>query len=119
MSRRLAAVFVSFILLLLIFDSPAQAEFITWGYDWTRSPVTVAADRGGTGGITLTVQPAAQASGTSNIVAADIGTFSSASSTKPDPFTNQAYKLILASTHQSEPLSGTVSLFRLFTGSIT
>jgi hypothetical protein len=119
MSRRLAAVLASFILLLLIFDSPARAEFITWGYDWTRSPVTIAADKGGTGGITLTVQPAAQASGTSDIVATNIGTFSSASSTKPDHFTNQAYKLMLAITDQSNHLSGNISFSGLFNGTLS
>ncbi|MFL5242192.1 MAG: hypothetical protein ACJ8FY_08795 [Gemmataceae bacterium] len=115
---RLATVFAS-LFFIPFFTSPAQAEFIKWGYDWTRSPITVSADKGGTGGITLTVQPMAQASGTSDIVAVNLGTFSSAASAAPDRFTNQAYKLMLAITDLSNQLSGSVSFSGVFNGTVS
>jgi hypothetical protein len=92
----------------------ARADFINWGYNWTHTPAVVAADTGGTGGITLTNHQGGTGSGNSDVVASEITTFSSASVNAPDHFTNKNYSLIVDLTDSASNKSGMLT----FTGSL-
>src|ERR1700730_10326882 len=71
------------------------SDFVPWTYNFGRSPVAVAANSPGTGGLSLTDESTHQADGTSDIVATNIRPFSSAPRGTPDKFTNAAYTLTL------------------------
>jgi hypothetical protein len=115
MHSRLVSPIPTALALLLLAGSLAHADFAGWSYNWTHSPGVVAADGGGTGGITLTNQQGTVVSFQSDIVAAQLTTFSSASASAPDRFTNRNYSLTLAITdlasHQSSliPFNGVLN----------
>jgi hypothetical protein len=100
--------------LILVAGSFARADFVNWSYNWTHSPVVVAADTGGTGGVTLTNHQGGTGSGNSDIVATQITTFSSASVNTPDRFTNKNYSLMLDLTDLASHQSGMLT----FTGTL-
>ncbi len=99
---------------LVVVEVDARADFINWGFNWTHTPVVVAADTGGTGGITLTNHQGGTGSGNSDVVATQITTFSSASVNTPDHFTNTNYSLILDLSDSASHKSGMLT----FTGSL-
>jgi hypothetical protein len=115
MRFRFVLPFPSALVLLLLAGSLTRADFVNWSYNWTHSPIVVAADTGGTGGVTLTNHQGGAGSGNSDIVATQITTFSSASVNTPDRFTGKNYSLLLDLTdlasHQSSMLtfSGTLN----------
>jgi hypothetical protein len=110
-----------FLLVLpLLLAPPARAEQITWGYNWSESPRSVAAVGAGAGGINFTTAVNNNpVTGSSDVVAANMTTFSAATTAAPDRFTGQTYNLKLIITDLA---SGKTGLFtftgRLF-GSLT
>jgi hypothetical protein len=68
---------------VLAAGTQARAGLITWGYNWDRSPVSVAA---GSGGVSFTNEPPNTATGNSDIVATNLQVFSSATVGNPDKF---------------------------------
>ncbi|MFL5244734.1 MAG: hypothetical protein ACJ8FY_21740 [Gemmataceae bacterium] len=95
MKRTSATFFAAALLATLFAQSNACASFVPWTYNWARSPIAITADSPGTGGLTLTDQPLGHAVGSSDIVATNIRTFSSAPRTNPDTFTAKPYTLSL------------------------
>lgn len=81
--------------LLLSSPSAARADIIPWMYNWSRSPNEILADAPGTGKIALTDESLKGAVGDSDIVATNMRTFSTATPTNPDKFTDKAYALNL------------------------
>ena len=79
---------------VLAAGTQARAGLITWGYNWDRSPVSVAA---GSGGVSFTNEPPNTATGNSDIVATNLQVFSSALDGTPDKFgpTNGHYALTI------------------------
>src|SRR5262249_7599507 len=79
----------------------------TWTYDWSQSDTVVGAVGAGTGGIHFT-PPAADstATGTSDIIAANLTTSSTPSAAAPDPFNGQGYTLRLRLTDGPSQQSG-------------
>jgi hypothetical protein len=94
----------------------APAAEVHWSYNWTPSTLALPADAPGTGGLSLTNEPANNASGNSDIVATNLRTFSSAPSTAPDHFTNASYSLTLSVTDTDTKTSGTLHFGGLFNG---
>lgn len=106
-------------LLLLLFTRVAVlADFIEWSYAWSRSPLVVAADGEGTGGISLATATDGQAVGNSEIVALNLTTFSSAAGTI-DLFTAKAYRLTLELTDQQSGATGALTFQGQFNGTLT
>jgi hypothetical protein len=77
----------------LLSPTLARADFVSWQYNWTPSVLSLAA---GTGGMTLTNEPANHADGSSDVVATNLRVFSSAARSHPDRFTHAGYSLSLA-----------------------
>lgn len=81
--------------LFAVAPSVTRADLIPWTYNWSRSPSEVYADAPGTGHIALTDEARHTAVGNSDIVATNMKTYSTATSTAPDLFTNKPYTLSL------------------------
>jgi hypothetical protein len=92
---------------------------VNWSYNWTHSPIVIAADTGGTGGVTLTNHQGGTGSGNSDIVATQITTFSSASVNTPDHFTGKNYSLILDLTDLSSHQSGMLTFNGTLNGTLS
>lgn len=119
MKRSFAALMGTSLALLLLAGSPAWAGFVGWDYAWTPSSLVVAADSGGTGGISMTLQAQAHADGTSDIIATNLRTFSSAPRTIPDTVAKGTYNLMLSLTDTASGQSGTATFTGYFSGSFS
>jgi hypothetical protein len=114
-----SALFVASLTVLMLTGTTVRADFIPWTYSWTRNPVAVPADGGGTGGIGMTNQPVNHAVNSSDIVATSLWTFSSASTSTPDTFTNQAFSLTLALTDDNSHQSTNLTFNGVFNGMLS
>jgi hypothetical protein len=103
----------------LLWASPAHASFVDWSYNWGRSPIAVSANAPGTGGISLTDETGQDASGSSDVVATNLRTFSSATRAKPDTFTNKTYTLTLSLKDDASGKSATLTFGGVFNGTLT
>ena len=119
MKRSFAALMGTSLALLLLAGSPAWAGFVGWDYAWTPSSLVVAADSGGTGGISMTLQAQAHADGTSDIIATNLRTFSSAPRTIPDSVAQGNYNLTLSLTDTASGQQGSVSFTGYFKGTFS
>jgi hypothetical protein len=99
--------------------SPAKADFVPWTYNWGRSPVAVQADGAGTGGLSLTDETTLHADGSSDIVATNIRSFSSALRSAPDHFTNKAYSLSFFLKDDLSGKSATLTFGGVFNGTLS
>ncbi len=85
------------ILCVLVLAPGARADLIPWEYSWSRSPIDIQADAGGSGTsyIHLSEQGWNQVTGTNRVVATNLTTFSQAPVGDPDTFTNAGYTLTI------------------------
>jgi hypothetical protein len=104
---------------LLATANPAQADLIPWMYNWTSNPKLVSADAPGTGYITLTDETDRMAVGDSDIVATNLQSFSTATPSAPDFFTNKNYSLTLQLFDLVSGESGTVTFTGVLNGRLT
>jgi hypothetical protein len=104
---------------LLLASGGARADLVPWSYNWTPSAPTILADSPGTGKILLSNQPAAAAVNSSDIVATNIRTASSATWAAPDHFTNAPYGLALTLTDKASGASGNLTFTGVFNGDLT
>src|SRR5262245_39543861 len=111
--RRL--VFLGPLALVWLLPASAQAEFIPWKYNWSRSPATINADAPGTGFITLTDEKVTTAAGDTDVVATNLKIFSTAPPGTPDVFTAKAYALTVSILDQESGMTGTLT----FTGELS
>lgn len=119
MKRSFATLLGTSLGLLLLASAPAQASFVGWDYAWNPGSLVVAADGGGTGGISMTLQAQAHADGTSDIIATNLRTFSSAPRTTPDTVAKGTYNLSLTLTDTASGQSGTVTFSGFFNGTFS
>jgi PEP-CTERM motif len=119
MKRSSLTVIGSVLALTLMSGTQVRADFISWSYDWHRNPIAVSADPGGTGGISLTNEPLNHAVGNSDVVATNLRTFSDATPSHPDTFTNKMYSLILTLTDTASHKSGKLIFTGEFNGTLT
>jgi hypothetical protein len=82
-------------LVLFVLASTAQADHISWSYDWSPASLVVPANPGGTGGVTMTNLPLRHAVDNQTIVVTHMTTFSSATDAHPDRYTHRHYSLKL------------------------
>ncbi|MFQ3593971.1 MAG: PEP-CTERM sorting domain-containing protein [Gemmataceae bacterium] len=104
---------------LLIGSGSARADLIPWMYNWTSSPDQVMADAPGTGYISLTDEPNRLAVGSSDIVATNLRTFSTATTANPDRFTNKPYSLGLMLYDLESGQSTVVTFAGVLNGQLT
>jgi hypothetical protein len=106
---------------LLLAGASVRADMIPWTYSWQRDPVSIAADGGGTGGVSLTSEALPKnAAGNSDIVATNLRAFSSATADMPDKFqTNGAYVLSLTLTDSTSGNSGTLTFAGKLSGTFS
>ena len=104
---------------LLIPIQSARADFIPWMYNWSRSPSEIHADAPGTGYITLTDESLKTAVGSSDIVATNLRTFSTATLANPDVFTAKGYTLGLFLLDVASNQSATVTFTGQLDGTLT
>ncbi|HEV3238010.1 MAG TPA: hypothetical protein VGZ25_13555 [Gemmataceae bacterium] len=119
MKRMSAPLFVAALGLTLFAQSKAHASFVPWTYNWGRSPIAVQADSPGTGGLSLTDETTLHAVGTSDIVATNIRSFSSAPRTAPDHFTAKPYTLSLFLKDDASGQSTTLTFSGTFSGALS
>ena len=105
--------------LLLLTNSSARADLLSWGYNWTPSASQVSANAGGSGYISLTDTPSMAASGASNTVVTNLHTFSTASATSPDTFNNANVSFTLQLKDLASGATGSLTFSGAFTGTIT
>jgi hypothetical protein len=108
------------VLALLLAGGAARADFISWSYNWSRSPGVIASDNHpATGYITLTDESLKNAVGDSNIVATNLRTYSTATAADPDRFTAKVYTLTLFLLDQDSGRSTTLRFTGQFDGTLT
>ncbi len=104
---------------MVLSSGSARADLIPWMYNWSSAPKMVTADAPGTGYISLTDEPDRMAVGSSNIVATNLRTFSTATPTVPDRFTNRPYSLDLKLYDLDSGESATVTFTGVLNGKLT
>jgi hypothetical protein len=105
--------------LLGFLPGAARADFISWSYNWSRTPGTVFADGSTTSFITLTDEKLKGAVGDSDIVATNLRTFSDAPRSNPAQFTNKQYTLSLFLLDKASGRSGTLFFTGEFNGDLS
>jgi len=119
MKRMSAPLFVAALSVSLFAHSKAHASFVPWTYNWGRNPIAVQADSPGTGGLSLTDEGTLHAVGSSDVVATNIRSFSSATRTAPDHFTAKPYTLSLFLKDDTSGQSTTISFSGTFSGALS
>src|SRR5262249_37475146 len=106
-------------LALLFAQAGARADLVAWSYNWTPSATVLFADSPGTSKIMLTNEPVGAAEGSSDIVATNIKTASTATAAAPDTFTNAAYKLTLSLVDTQSKMSAALTFDGFFSGTLS
>ncbi|HXG08152.1 MAG TPA: PEP-CTERM sorting domain-containing protein [Gemmataceae bacterium] len=105
---------------LLLAWTDARAAFVHWSYNWSRVPAdVVSADAFGTSRISLTDEPLGRATNSSDIVATNIRTSSTAPRATPNNFLDAAYTLTLRLTDDASGETGTLSFSGVFNGTLS
>jgi hypothetical protein len=104
--------------LLLLVGSVARADFVSWSYQASGSPV-VASDGSSSSGVNFGYDPKVDVVGNSHIAIANLWTFSDAPSSSPAMFTHAGYTLGLQLTDAASGQSGSVNLAGELNGSLS
>jgi hypothetical protein len=105
---------------LVLAGADARAAFVSWTYNWSRVPAdVVSADASGTSRISLTDEVQGHATNSSDIVATNIRTFSTAPRATPNKFLEAAYALTLRLIDGASGESGTVTFDGTFSGTLS
>jgi hypothetical protein len=110
--------FAATLALFCLAGPKARADLIQWSYNWGSTPLSVSADGASTGGISLST-PSSTATGSSDIIAANLSTFSSALPGTFDTFTNKPYSLNLSLTDTASGAAGNLTFKGLFSGALS
>jgi hypothetical protein len=116
---RIPPVLLCGVSLTLALAGNARADLIHWTATWSRSPSEIPADSPGTGKITLSDTGSETYAGSSDMVATNLATSSTATADKPDAFTNKNYTLDLTLTDQASGHEYTFSFTGVLTGTLT
>jgi hypothetical protein len=103
--------------LLLLVGSSARADFISWSYEGSGTPV-VAADSTASTGVNFNYDPRTDVIGNSHVAIANLWTFSQTAAPSADTLTNVGYTFGLKLTDAVSGLSGVVNFAGQLSGSI-
>ena len=111
-------------LLVLLSVGGARADILApWTYSWDTDPLSVPSDGGAmTGGINLTalpLAPGATMSGSADLSAVDLSTFSDAPTGTSDTFNQAPYALVLHLTDVTSGQSGDLTFKGQFDGTLS
>ncbi len=104
--------------LLLLVGSVARADFVTWSYEASGTPV-VASDGSASSGVNFGYDPKVTVTGNSQLAIANLWTFSDAPSSAPATFTHAGYGLGISLTDAASGQSGTVNFAGELNGSLS
>jgi hypothetical protein len=108
------------VIVWLLAPGPARAAFIKWKYAWAGDPSIVYSDASKTSYLTLTEQPGlSDASGSTDIVATNLKTFSDADPDHQATFTDKPYTLTLYILDVQSGQSGTLQFGGLLNGVVS
>jgi hypothetical protein len=93
---------------LLVVGSVARADFISWSYEASGSPM-VASDSSSTSGVNFAYDPKVNVTGNSTTAIANLWTFSDADPASPATFTHAGYNLGLQLFDAASGKSGSLS----------
>jgi hypothetical protein len=120
MNRSSAPRFVACLAFLIAAVAPAQGAFVSWSYNWSRVPAdVVSADAFGTSRISLTDEPLGRVTNSSDIIATNIKTSSTAPRANPNHFLDGAYSLTLRLTDDASGETGTLTFDGVFNGTLS
>jgi len=100
---------------LLAVGPAARADLVPWSYNWTPSTDKVLSDTG-MSHLTMTNEKVGTATDSTDIVATNIKTVSTADPKTPDTFTAKAYTLTLTLIDEASKQSGTLAFTGEFNG---
>jgi hypothetical protein len=103
---------------LLLSSVSVRADLIQWGYNWEPGTTKIAADGGSSGYLALTDEASKAAAGNSNTVVTNLHAFSTASSIKPDTFTQAAYSFTLQLEDLATKTTGSLTFSGFFSGAM-
>jgi len=101
---------------------PSASDLVQWEYSWTHpfADGSIHSDVPGTGGVSLTKELTRNAVGSSDVVATNLRTFSTADATSPDKLNvNGAYSLTITVTDTASGASGELTFTGKLSGSFT
>lgn len=105
--------------LLLLADTSARADLISWGYNWEPSTTKLTANAGGSGYLSLRDEPANSATGSSNTIVTNLHAVSTSASDSPDTFNKAAVSFALKLTDTASKASTTLTFSGYFSGTLT
>jgi hypothetical protein len=118
--KRSLSLFAAALALALTATTQSRADQLSYTYNWTASPIAIAA---GTGGVTLTDESAVTTTLPTDTAATNITVFSAAPTTSPDviptPAGGNNYSLAVTLTDNGGTGHGTVSFTGLLLGQLT
>jgi hypothetical protein len=117
--RVAVTVFITALLSVLGLVATAQADPISWGFDWRPNNPVITANLPGTGGITLTDEPTGTLDGPSDLIVTNITTFSSAQADNPDQVSSGAYSLTLHLTDFASQVTAALNFSGILSGSMS
>jgi hypothetical protein len=120
MNRSLAPLCAACFVWLALAGTPVRAGFVNWSYNWSRVPAdVVSADAFGTSRISLTDEPSGRATNSSDIIATNLRTFSTAPRANPNNFLDATYSLTLRLTDDTSGETGTLTFTGVFNGTLS
>lgn len=105
--------------LLMLANSSARADLVSWSYNWEPSATSIAANSGGSGSLSLTNEPSHTATGNSNTVVTNIRTVSTAAFNDPATFNHADVSFTLKLTDSASNTSGNLTFAGFFSGTVT
>jgi hypothetical protein len=105
--------------LILAFAPRVHADLIPWAYSWSNTPTQILADGAGTGTISLSNESTVTVVGSTDIVATNLKTASTASAANPDVFTAKSYALTLNLVDLATGTTGSMTFSGLISGTLS
>jgi hypothetical protein len=101
---------------------PSASDLVEWSYSWSHNYASgsIPADSPGTGGVSLTKEQTRDATGSSDVVATNLRTFSTATASSADKLnSNGSYELTITITDKASGETGTLTFTGKLSGTFT
>jgi hypothetical protein len=118
MSRSAARLFTAALATALLSGTAARAESIHWSADWSVQPFVIPASHHGTGGVFPIPGRPQQPTGSADMVAAYLWTFTAATQAHPDHLIDARYTVTVRLTDADSHRSGSLSFTGVLNGTL-